>query len=236
MPPGHRLRADDPQWVLKQAEVERSHRSQPSQPAFSLLGDRVPAPVDPRINLNNQPWSQPVVFDGATASLRVTQRLGADWKVSAHAATQRLRTDDRLAFPFGCFDPNPPPDGTYYADRYCPDGTFDLYDFRSENERRRIDALDVALHGRFTTGPLGHSLSTGVLRSTVRNRMQAYAYNFAGAGNVDGSAINPPAPDATTQGTNRDERTTELYLRDAIALTDRLTTCLLYTSPSPRDS
>ena len=207
-----------------EAEVERSHRSQPSQPAFSLLGDRVPAPVDPRINLNNQPWSQPVVFDGTTASLRVTQRLGADWKVSAHAATQRLRTDDRLAFPFGCFDPNPPPDGTYYADRYCPDGTFDLYDFRSENERRRIDALDVALHGRFTTGPLGHSLSTGVLRSTVRNRMQAYAYNFAGAGNVDGSAINPPAPDATTQGTNRDERTTELYLRDAIALTDRLTT------------
>ncbi len=34
----------------------------------------------------------------------------------------------------------------------------------------------------------------------------------------------PAAPDATTQGTNRDERTTELYLRDAITLTDRLTT------------
>ncbi len=72
-----------------EAEVERSHRSQPSQPAFSLLGDGVPAPVDPLINLNNQPWSQPVVFDGTTASLRIQQRLGADWKVIAHAATQR---------------------------------------------------------------------------------------------------------------------------------------------------
>ena len=207
-----------------EAEVERSHRSQPSQPAFSLLGDGVPAPVDPLINLNNQPWSQPVVFDGTTASLRIQQRLGADWKVIAHAATQRLRTDDRLAFPFGCFAPDPLPDGTYYADRYCPDGSFDLYDYRSENERRRIDALDVALHGRFTTGALGHSLSTGVLRSIVRNRVQAYAYNFAGTGNVDGPAVTPSAPDATTQGTNRDERTTELYLRDAIALTKRLTT------------
>ena len=209
-----------------EAEVERSHRSQPSQPAFSLLGDRVPAPVDPRINLNNQPWSLPVVFDGTTASLRLQQRLGADWRFSAHAATQRLRTDDRVAFPFGCTDPNPPPDGTYYADRYCPDGTFDLYDFRSENERRRLDALDVALHGRFGTGPFAHSVSTGVLRTTVKNRVQPQAFNFAGTGNVGATAVTPAAPDATTQGTNRDERTTELYLRDAIVLTDRFTTWL----------
>jgi iron complex outermembrane receptor protein len=210
--------------TLVEAEVERSHRSQPSQPGFSLLGDRVPAPVDPRINLNNQPWSQPVVFDGTTASLRVQQQLNADWKVSAHAATQRLRTDDRLAFPFGCTDPNPAPDGTYYPDRYCPDGTYDLYDFRSDNERRRIDALDVAVHGRFSTGSIGHTLSTGVLRSTVRIRVQPYAYNFAGTGNVDGTLVTPAAPELTTQGTDRDERSTELYLRDAITLTDRLTT------------
>ena len=209
--------------TLIEAEVERSHKSQPSQPGFSLLGDRVPAPVDPRINLNDQPWSQPVVFDGTTASLRVQQRLSAEWRVTAHAATQRLRTDDRLAFPFGCTDPNPPPDGTYYPDRYCPDGTFDLYDYRSDNERRRIDALDVALHGRFTTGTIGHAISTGVLRSTVKIRVQPYAYNFAGTGNVDGTLTTPESPDPVNQGTNRDERSTELYLRDAITLTDRLT-------------
>jgi len=209
--------------TLIEAEVERSHRSQPSQPGFSLLGDRVPSPVDPRINLNNQPWSQPVVFDGTTASLRVQQRLGADWRFTAHAATQRLRNDDRLAFPFGCTDPNPAPDGTYYPDRYCPDGTLDLYDFRSDNERRRSDALDVAVHGRFSTGSIGHTLSTGVLRSTVRIRLHPYAYNFAGTGNVDGTLVTPPAPEPTTQATDRDERSTELYLRDAIALTDRLT-------------
>ena len=121
--------------TLIEAEFETSHRSQPSQPGFSMLGSIVPAPGDPRLSLNNQPWSQPVVFDANTASLRLQQRLGADWKFIAHLATQQLRTDDRLAFPYGCSDT----DGTYYPDRYCPNGTYDLYDYRSENERRRTD-------------------------------------------------------------------------------------------------
>ena len=42
---------------------------------------RVP---DPKLNLNNQPWSLPVVFDATTASLRVTQKLGEGWRLVAH--------------------------------------------------------------------------------------------------------------------------------------------------------
>ena len=206
-----------------EAEVERSHRSQPSVPGFSLLGDRVPQVPDPRLNLNNQSWSLPVVFDATTASLRVTQQLGSDWRIVAHGATQRLRTDDRIAFPFGCTDPNPPPDGTYRPDRYCPNGNFDLYDFRSENERRRSDALDLSLHGKFATGPVGHTLASGALRSLVRHRFQAQAFNPVGTGNVDGSAVTDPDPTLTAPGTDRGERSTELYLRDAIALDERST-------------
>jgi iron complex outermembrane receptor protein len=158
-----------PDTVLE-AEIETSHRSQPSQPGFSMLGDTVPPPGDPRLSLNNQPWSLPVVMNATTASLRWQQKLGDDWRFVAHAATQQLRTDDRLAFPFGCFDPNPAPDGTYYPDRYCPNGTYDLYDYRSENERRRTDALALGLHGRLQTGVIGHALSVGVMQSRVRNR------------------------------------------------------------------
>lgn len=208
--------------TLIEAEVETSRRSQPSQPGFSLLGDRVPSPGDPRINLNNQPWSLPVVFDADTASLRWRQRLASDWQFSAHAATQRLRTDDRVAFPFGCTAA----DGSYYADRYCPDGTFDLYDFRSENERRRTDALDLSLQGRFATGSLRHTASFGVLSSRVKNRFQRQAFNFAGTGNTDGSAVTPAAPDLTGESTNRDERSTEWYARDAIAFDERWTAWL----------
>lgn len=204
--------------TLLEAEFETSRRSQPSVPGFSLLGDSVPAPADPRISLNNQPWSLPVVMDATTASLRWQQRLASDWRFVAHAASQRLRTDDRIAFPFGCFSPDPAPDGTYYADRYCPDGTFDLYDFRSENERRRTDAVDLALHGRAKTGAIEHTFVIGGLHSKVRDRFQRQAYNYAGVGNVDGTLVTPAAPELTDENTNRDERSAELYVRDAMRL------------------
>ena len=205
--------------TLIEAEVETSHKAQPTQPGFSMLGNILPAPGDPRINLNNQPWSLPTVFDADTASLRITQKLNDDWRIVAHGVTQRLRTDDRTAFPFGCTAA----DGTYFPDRYCPDGTFDLYDFRSEDERRRSDALDLSVHGRFASGPLGHTVAGGVLRNVVHNRFNAETYNFAGTGNVEGTAVVPPAPDALDTNTNRDEYSTELYLRDAIAIDTRTT-------------
>ena len=89
-----------------EAEFETSRQRQPSVPGFSLRGDTLPDPgsIDPRINLNNQAWSLPSVFDSDTASLRWRQRLSAAWQFTAHAATQRLRSDDRIAFPFGCYD------------------------------------------------------------------------------------------------------------------------------------
>jgi iron complex outermembrane receptor protein len=207
--------------TLLEAEVERSRRVQPNQPGFSLLGNTVPGTVDPRINLNDQPWSQPVVFDATTASLRLQQRLGADWRLVLHAMRQRLRTDDRIAFPFGCTAPN----GTYYPDRFCPPiapftvGSFDLYDYRSDDEQRLSDALDSHVQGHFATGPATHDLTAGVLSTRVRNRFNALVYNFAGTGTVDGATIVPPAPTPLTPNVpDRDERSTELYLRDAIAL------------------
>ncbi|WP_298831357.1 TonB-dependent siderophore receptor [uncultured Piscinibacter sp.] len=215
-----RLGAD----TLIEAEVETSRRSQPSVPGFSLLGDNVPAPVDPRTNLNNQAWSLPVVLEGTTASLRWKQRLADGWKFVAHAATQRLTSDDRIAFPFGCFDPEPAPDGTYYADRYCPNGDFDLYDFRSENERRRTDALELSLQGKLRTGAFEHGLSASLLHSRVKNRFERQTFAFSGTGNVDGSVQDLPAnPAPNDDSTNRDERSTEISLRDALRLDERST-------------
>jgi len=204
---------------LLEAEIETSHRSQPSVPGFSLLGAAVPAPVDPRINLNNQPWSLPVVFDGTTASVRFTQRLNPDWRLVAHAATQRLTTDDRIAFPFGCGA-----EGNF--DRYCSDGSFDLYDFRSENERRRTNALQVQLNGRLQTGAVSHAVTFGVLRSEFTARFQQQAFNYVGTGNVDGTLVTPADPTLTADSTNRDEKSTELFVRDMVKLDPRTTAWL----------
>ncbi len=202
---------------LLEAEVEISRRSQPSQPGFSLLGDRVPdaRDIDPRINLNNQPWSLPVVLQGRTASLRWTQPLASGWRARLHIASQQLKSDDRIAFPFGC-------GAEGNDDRYCSDGTFDLYDFRSDNERRRTDAADASLQGRLRFGGIDHRLTTGVLASRLEARFEGQAFNDAGTGRVDGGLLTPAAPDAVLDNTHRSERNTEFYVRDAMKLTEDL--------------
>ena len=207
-----RLGRDD----LLEAEVEWSRQSQPSVPGFSLLGNRLPSAkhIDPRTNLNNQPWSQPVVFEGQTASLRWTHPLPGQWQLIAHALTQRLQTDDRIAFPFGCSA-----EDNY--DRYCSDGSFDLYDFRSEGERRRTEALALTLSGQANTGGWRHDLSTGLTASRYTARLNRQAYNYAGTGQIDGSATTPPAPELTDENTNRSERSLEWHLRDHLSLSEQ---------------
>jgi iron complex outermembrane receptor protein len=202
--------------ALLEAEIEHSHRSQPSVPGFSLLGNALPAAGDGRTNLNNQPWTLPVVLDGDTASLRFTQRLddtplGDGGRLTVHLARQQLVSQDRAAFPYGCSKED-------QYDRYCSDGSFDLYDYRSENERRKTDALDVSLQGQVELAGMRHRYTAGVLSSRVTLRFQDQAYNYAGEGRIDGSAITPPAPELTDPNTNRDERSTEWYVRDAIQL------------------
>jgi len=198
---------------LLEAEFEINRQSQPSQPGFSLLGSTVPDArgVDPRINLNNQPWSTPVVFNGRTASLRWTQALAGGLQFKAHAMTQRLRSDDRVAFPFGCSA-----EGAF--DRYCSDGTFDFYDYRSDNERRRSDALDLSLGG--AAGWMGaHRYAVGVLTSRQETRNPKQAFNLVGTGTIDGLSVVPSDPTPTTDTADRDERSVELYARDQWALT-----------------
>jgi iron complex outermembrane receptor protein len=200
-------------------EIEQSRKTQPSQNGYSLLGNVLPAPVDPRINLNNQPWSQPSVFKALTGTVRFSQALNADWRWSAQIGQQRLKSDDRLAYAFGCSA-----EGNY--DRYCSDGTFDVYDFRSDNERRTQTAGSLNLKGNVMTGSVRHELGFGLLQSRVRNRFDNQAYNYAGTGNIWGTAVVPASPDATTPQTNRDERSTELSVQDAIRWNDRFTTWL----------
>jgi iron complex outermembrane recepter protein len=197
---------------LLEAEFEVSRQSQPSVPGFSLLGSQLPDAnrIDPRINLNNQDWSLPVVFDGRTASLRYTQALSEGIDFVAHGMDQQLRTDDRIAFPSGCGAEN---DYT----RYCSDGSFDLYDFRSEGERRHSRALDLYVAGRANWGGMAHRFNLGLLSTTFDSSFNRQAYNYAGNGLIDGTARVPADPSLLDENTNRQERSTELHLQDMLA-------------------
>ena len=205
---------------LLEVEIESSRQSQPSTPGFSLLGNVLPRArsIDPRTNLNNQVWSLPVVMDGHTGSVRLTQAMSKDVDLVAHAMRQRLRSDDRVAFPFGCYDAAA---DVYYADRYCPDGRFDLYDYRSEGERRTSDAVDLSVNGRAMALGMAHRFSAGVLFTRFEARFNRQAYNYAGSGSIDGLTALPVDPTLTDENTQRDERSTEWRLQDAITLSPR---------------
>lgn len=199
--------------TLLEAEVELNRHSQPSQPGLSLLDSKLPDAhdFDPGLNLNNMPWTLPVVFDNTQGSIRLQHKLSADWQAQAHLGVQRLRTDDRLAYAYGCSAEN-------NYDRYCSDGSFDRYDFRSEGERRNSEALDLSLAGKLTAAGLNHTISTGVLLTHYQGRFNKQAYNWSGVGSIHSPVITPADPRLSDENTNRDEHSTELYLRDAIQL------------------
>jgi iron complex outermembrane receptor protein len=202
-----------------EAEIEWSHKQQPSQAAYSLLGNRLPAVADPRLNLNNQPWSQGSVFDALTGTVRFEQALNSQWRWSAQLGSQTLKTDDRLAYAFGCGA-----EGNF--DRYCSDGTFDFYDFRSENERRRQQAAALSLKGKLSTGSVAHELGFGIVNSRVRNRFDRQAFNYVGTGNIQGTAVVPADPALTDENTHRDEKSLEFSVQDAIRWNAQFTTWL----------
>jgi iron complex outermembrane recepter protein len=206
-----------------EAEVEWSRQSQPSQPGFSLLGSTVPDAhsIDPRINLNNQPWSLPVVMAGTTGSLRVTHNLSSAWTLTAHAMAQRLTNDDRVAFPYGVYDA-----ATYTCsvacDRYAADGTFTYWEFQSDGEKRRTDALNLAAEGRLRAAGIDHRVTTGVMHTKQRADFGPQIFDIAGTGNINSTAVVPRSAGFTDTNTNRDERSTEFYARDAVELTPML--------------
>lgn len=196
---------------LLEAEVEWSHQVGKSLPGHSLTGDRLPSVRRPD-NFNNQPWSLPNVFDGLTGSLRFRQGLGAQWSWLTEVGTQRLETDDRLAYPYGynC--------GALggSCDRYGPNGEFDLYDFRSDDERRRTHVAQTALQGRLDAAGLRHTVNAGVHYSRRSVDANTGSNNYVGTGNTDGTAITPADPTLGSPGTDSHERTIEWFATDAI--------------------
>jgi iron complex outermembrane receptor protein len=198
-----------------EAEFEHSLTSQPSVPGMSLLGGQLPSvkAFSSSLNLNNQPWTQPVQLMGDTGTVRLKNDLGQGWQSTVTYGEQHLKSNDRAAFPFGCSSAN-----DYTS--YCADGSYDLYDYRSDNERRVTRALLAQLQGQVQTGSLRHDLTLGVLRSVYGTDIQAQAYNWVDYGSVyDAYRVSPSDATFDDASTNRHERSTEWSAQDAIQIT-----------------
>jgi iron complex outermembrane receptor protein len=149
----------------------------------------LPSPAFAKNNFTRQTWSVPEVFEGLTGSLRLKQRLESGWLWTTQYGSQRLKTDDRLTFGYGCYA-----EGNY--DRFCSDKSFDLYDYRSENEHRLSDALQTELSGQVQWAGLQHDVSLTGLRQRQIDRLSAkQAYNYAGTGSLSGVSDSFASPD-----------------------------------------
>jgi len=202
-------------------EAEQHRVSQISVPGFGLLdrngdgvGETVPAPLDPRLNLNNQPWSQPFQSQARAASLAWRKPLSAGWQFALRHGWQELRTNDRLAFPDGCGS-----GPTYVYPGLCGNGDVDVYDYRSDGERRVNRNTEATLRGRFATGAARHELTLGLLHSEYTERYAPrQAYNWVGTTNIFAPVVLPADSTPTDLNTLRDARSLEVWLADTVRL------------------
>lgn len=194
--------------TLAQFEVEHSKRSQPSQGGWSLFGTQIPSPRA-RVNLNNQAWVQPVVFSAVTGTAGIRYEVTSTSHLNFSVGLQDLVTDDRLAYAYGCSAEN-------NFDRFCSDGRFDVYDFRSDNERRRTEAAKISWDLQMATGAVQHGLQVGALASRSRDRFNKQAYNYVGVGNIEGTAPLPEDPQLTDENTQRDSDTLDVFVFDTM--------------------
>lgn len=221
-------------------EFEHQGVQQISVPGYSLLyvphqspisasgagvASVVPAPIDPRINLNAQPWSQPFQSRETSGSLRLSQRFAVGrqvWEWGARLSEQRSVTNDRIAFPDGCngfgsFASQP----VVYPGMCQFNGhtLFDLYQYISDDERRDMRVLDSYLHGHLALGGVDQELRLDLRSTRYAERYPPFqTYNFTGVLDVFAPAALPPSPQALTANADLDLHLDEASIFDVLRL------------------
>lgn len=161
--------AADGRWQLGSAtqlttDFEYQHKVQRSEAGYQLLGGTtVPSPVYPSVMLGFQPWSKPNTFDTFNAGAKLQHSFSPNWTARIAGSYSHSLIDDNVIYPYGpALDSGGNslcPDSPYYF--FCPDGSYEIYDYRSPGELR-VDATgDALLIGHFTTGKISHDVVGG---------------------------------------------------------------------------
>ena len=212
--------------TLLQLEFEHQRVREISVPGYGLLDTTgsgvatvVPPPIDPWINLNSQPWTQPFESTETSASVRLKQRLGANWDLYFIAATQRSVANDRVAFPDGCSYFNSSLNaalGTYYLyNGLCGNYNVDVYQYISDDEVRNTNSTDTRLHGHLASAGVEQELTFGLRTTRYTERYPAQqVYQFLGTINVFAPVALAPNATPNILNTPLDTDLQELYAYD----------------------
>ena len=161
--------AADGRWQLStrtmlMTDFEYQHKVERSEAGYQLLGGTsVPAHMFPSVMLGYQPWSKPNTFDTFNAGARLQHDISANWTLRFSGSYSHSLIDDNVIWPYGAaldaFGDSLCPNSPVYF--FCPDGSYEIYDYRSPGELR-IDAIGEALLlGHFNTGSISHDVAGG---------------------------------------------------------------------------
>ena len=159
----------DTSWKIDEkthayTDFEYQHRVQRSEAGYQLLGGTtVPSPVYPSVMLGFQPWDKPNTFDAFNAGARLEHTFNANWSARVAGEYSHSLIDDNVIWPYGAaldangnsLCPNAP---AYF---FCPDGSYEIYDYRSPGELWLNADGEALLQGHFKTGWLTHDVVGG---------------------------------------------------------------------------
>ncbi|AXO89225.1 TonB-dependent siderophore receptor [Pseudomonas parafulva] len=202
-----------------QLDAEYQHREQRSVPGYQLLGgSEVPHGVNPRDRLAYQSWAKPVQNDSLNLGGRFEYRFSDTWSGALSASRSQVVIDDYSAFAWGSDA------GAVFA----RNGDYGIYDYRSPDDTRRVDALQATLDGRFQALGLDHELTLGssAQRRTVDQR--PYYNEWLGTGNIDtGAPALAPSDKPVGHSERRlDSRQYALFFSDRIRFDEHWQTVL----------
>jgi iron complex outermembrane receptor protein len=204
--------------ALLQLDMDHQHKSQISAPGYQLIGGEILPDVSPKVLLNKQPWTKPVVTDSTNLGLRFEYLLGDGWRATLSANKHWFKRDDYTAFPYGCSAEDLYPG-------YCANGDYDVYDYQSVGERKRPNGLQAMVQGKETIGGMQHEVTIGGSRYGRHDFYGDYVYDYAGASNIYNNVIVDPAPGNPRTGPVSERNTEDeraLFVQDIVSLSDKV--------------
>ena len=204
-----------------QLDADYQQREQRSVPGYQLLGGTaLPHAVDPEDRLAYQRWAKPVKIDSFNLGARFEYRFNDAWTGNLSASRSQVVIDDYSAFAWGSEDG--------WVSHFSPEGDYDIYDYRSPDDTRRIDETQAALRGRFDAFGLGHDLTVGASAQRRTLDQRPYYNELVGSGNIGADAPAAEPSDLPVGASTRrlDSRQYGLFISDRITFNDRWQTVI----------
>src|SRR5690606_29086137 len=201
---------------LLEFDFDYQHKSQVTAAGYQLLGGTtLPTGINPKTNLNAQPWTKPVESDSGNIGLRFEHQFDESWKTSFAANWFKMRRDDYAAFPAG---------GCGMYPGFCSNGDFDLWDYQSENEAKNIFSTQALIQGKFTTGALSHNLSIGLSTQSRRDQFGEPVFEKVGTVSMYNPAMTVTSGSTKVTGPvglRRRDLEKSIFIQDIVDLTEQ---------------